>query len=64
MNPIEAQSRAIIAAALIARGAVEIPALPSDGQRLPDAAGERLRQLTDYVYLLLTTDDPYGQESK
>ena len=59
MDPLEAQARAIIAAALIARGAVEIPALPSSGQREPDAAGLRLRELTDYVYRLLTTDEPY-----
>ena len=50
MDPLEAQARAIIAAALILRGAVEIPTLPSPGQRLPDSAGVRLRELTDYVY--------------
>ena len=59
MNPSEAQARAIIAAALIVRGAVEIPTLPSAGQRLPDAAGVRLRELTDYLYQLLTTDEPH-----
>jgi hypothetical protein len=35
MNPWEAQSRAIIAAALIVRGAVEISLLPSEGERAP-----------------------------
>lgn len=60
MNPVEAQARAIIAAALIVRGAVEVPALPSDGQRTPDAAGVRLRELTDYLYRLVTTDEPAG----
>ena len=59
MNPSEAQARAIIAAALIVRGAVEIPTLPSPGQRLPDSAGVRLRELTDYVYRLVTADDPH-----
>jgi hypothetical protein len=59
VDRIEAQSRAIIAAALIARGAVEVPAMPSRGDRIPDAAGFRLRELTDYVYRLLTTDDPH-----
>jgi hypothetical protein len=59
MDPLEAQARAILAAALIARGAVEIPAMPSHGQRVPDPAGVRLRELTDYVYRLLTTEDPY-----
>ena len=58
MDPLEAQARAIIAAALIMRGAVEVPSLPSDGQRLPDTAGMRLRELTDYVYRLVTTGEP------
>jgi hypothetical protein len=62
MDPLEAQARAIIAAALILRGAVEIPTLPSPGQRLPDAAGVRLRELTDYVYQLVTTDEPHEAE--
>jgi hypothetical protein len=62
MDPVEAQARATIAAALIVRGAVEIPAMPSGSQRVPDTAGVRLRALTDYVYLLLTLDDP--QEAK
>ena len=56
MDPSEAQARAIIAAALIVRGAVEVPAIPSGSQRLPDDAGVRLRELTDYVYRLLTID--------
>ena len=56
MDPLEAQGRAIIAAALIVRGAVEIPAMPSSSQRMPDDAGVRLRELTDYVYRLLTID--------
>ena len=58
MDLMEAQARAIIAAALIARGAVEIPALPTDGHQLPDAAGLRLRELTDYIYRLLTIENP------
>jgi hypothetical protein len=58
MDPREAQARAIIAAALIVRGAVEIPALPRDDDRRgPDPAGVRLRELTDYVYRLVTTGD-------
>ena len=56
MDPLEAQGRAINAAALIVRGAVEIPAMPSSSQRMPDEAGVRLRELTDYVYRLLTID--------
>jgi hypothetical protein len=58
MDPVEGQARAIIAAALIIRGAVEVPAMPLGSERVPDAAGVRLRELTDYVYRLLTTDDP------
>jgi hypothetical protein len=58
MDPLEAQARATIAAALIVRGAVEIPLIPTGGQRLPDSAGMRLRDLTDYVYRLLTIDEP------
>jgi len=58
MDPLEVQSKAIIAAALISSGAVEIPAIPSDHQRTPDAAGMRLRELTDYVYRLLAAEAP------
>jgi hypothetical protein len=58
MNPAEAQARAIIGAALIVRGAVEVPAMPSSSQGAPDPAGARLRDLTDYVYRLLTIDEP------
>ena len=51
MDPIEAQSRAMIASALIIRGAV---AVPSGGAHLGHAEGVRLRELTDDVYRLLT----------
>ena len=57
MDPIEAHTRAIIAAALIGRGAVEIPVMPS-AQRASDNAGARLRELTDYVYRIVTADHP------
>jgi len=53
---MEAQTKAIIAAALIVRGAVEVPAIPSGGRS--DSAGLRLRELTDYVFQLLTIDEP------
>jgi hypothetical protein len=62
MDPLEAQARAVIAAALIVRGAVEVPAIPSDSQRLPDDAGVRLRELTDYVYRLLTVESAAAPE--
>ena len=62
MDSGEAQTRAIIAAALIVRGAVEVPAIPSGTERAPDAAGVRLRELTEYVYRLLTMNE--AQEAK
>jgi hypothetical protein len=62
MEPWEAQARATIAAALIVRGAVEIPTMPSRGQRMPDAAGVRLRELTEYVFRLVTSDEPHEAE--
>jgi hypothetical protein len=62
MDPFEAQARSIIAAALIVRGAVEIPTIPSDGKPVLDSAGMRLRELTDYVYRLVTTDEPREPE--
>jgi hypothetical protein len=62
MDPLEAQAKVIIAAALIVRGAVEVPAIPVGIERAPDASGVRLRELTDYVYRLLTTDEPHLSE--
>jgi hypothetical protein len=62
MDPIEAQARSIIAAALIVRGAVEVPAMPYGSQRVQDPAGVRLRALTDYVYRLLTIDEPQQEK--
>jgi hypothetical protein len=62
MDPLEGQTKAIIAAALIVRGAVEVPAMPTDAHRVPDAGGMRLRELTDYVYRLITTDEPHDPE--
>jgi hypothetical protein len=61
MDPLEGQAKAILAAALIVRGAVEVPTVPT-GQRVPDAAGMRLRELTDYLYRLLTTDEPHDPD--
>jgi hypothetical protein len=57
----EIQAKATIAAALIVSGAVETPTLPSRREAAPDAAGLRLRELTDYLYRVVTTaapDDP------
>jgi hypothetical protein len=58
MDPTEVHAKATIAAALIVSGAVEVPSIPLGGDQLPDAAGLRLRELTDYVYRLITLDDP------
>ena len=58
MDSLEAQARATIAAALIMRGAVEIPSMPTGGERSSDKAGWRLRELTDYVYRLVTAEEP------
>ncbi|MGH9345865.1 MAG: hypothetical protein ACRD26_01230 [Vicinamibacterales bacterium] len=54
MDPGEAQAKATIAAALIVRGAVEVPSIPANGEPLSDTAGVRLRDLTDYVYRIIT----------
>lgn len=62
MDPLEGQARAIIAAALIVRGAVEVPSIPSDGERVSDPAGVRLRELTEYVYRLVTSAEPRESE--
>lgn len=58
MDSWEAQARATIAAALIVRGAVEVPSLPAGEDSLPDSGGLRLRELTEYVYRLITADEP------
>ena len=55
MEPSELQARAIIAAALITSHAVEVPTIPPSGDWSQEAAALRLRELTDYVYLMLTT---------
>ena len=56
MDTIEIQAKTMIAAALITSRAVEVPSIPSRGGWAQDAAGMRLRDLTDYVYQLITKD--------
>jgi len=56
MDVSELHAKAIIAAALIASHAVEIPAIPKGGERALDPAAIRLRDLTDYVYRAITRD--------
>ena len=60
MDPLEAQARAVIAAALIVRGAVEVPAIPSGRQALPDDAGVRLNHYMDVLRRELTQAGSVG----
>lgn len=55
MEPAEIQAKATIAAALIVSQAVELPTIPTSGDWSHDAAAIRLRDLTDYVYLMITS---------
>ena len=55
MEPTEIQARAMIAAALIVSHAVETPTIPTTGDWSQDTAAIRLRDLTDYVYQMLTS---------
>ena len=50
MYTSEIHAKAIIAAALIASHAVEVPQLPDANHRADDVAATRLRELTEYVY--------------
>jgi hypothetical protein len=54
MEATEIQAKAAIAAALITSGAVELPTIPTSGDWSKDAAALRLRDLTDYVYQMIT----------
>lgn len=55
MESTEIQARATIAAALIISRAVETPSIPISGDWSHDTAAIRLRDLTDYVYQMLTS---------
>jgi hypothetical protein len=55
MDDVEIYAKATIAAALIASRAVEVPSIPLRGQWGHDAASLRLRDLTDYLYQIITT---------
>ena len=54
MDAAEIQAKATIAAALITSRAVEVPSIPSSGGWAEDTASARLRDLTDYVYQMIT----------
>ena len=60
MEPSEIQARATIAAALIVCRALEVPSIPSGGDWSKDTAALRLRDLTDYVYQMISS--PIGAE--
>jgi hypothetical protein len=55
MEPTEIQAKATIAAALILSRAVEVPTIPTSGDWSHDSAAIRLRDLTDYVYQMITS---------
>jgi hypothetical protein len=58
MEATEIQARATIAAALIMTRAVEVPSIPISGDWSNDTAALRLRDLTDYVYQMITAPQP------
>lgn len=55
MDPMEIHARATIAAALIMSRAVEVPTIPTRGEWSHDTAALRLRDLTDYIYQMIST---------
>ncbi len=55
MEATEIHAKATIAAALIMSRAVEVPTIPTSGDWSRDTAALRLRDLTDYVYLMITS---------
>lgn len=55
MEPSEIHAKATIAAALIMSRAVETPNIPTSGDWSKDTASLRLRDLTDYVYQMITS---------
>jgi hypothetical protein len=58
MEPFEIQARTTLAAALIVSRAVALPTIPTSGEWSNDNASIRLRDLTDYVYQLITAPKP------
>jgi len=54
VEPFEIQAKAAIAAALIVSHAVQTPTIPTRGDWSTDTAALRLRDLTDYVYQIIT----------
>jgi hypothetical protein len=54
MDQFEVQAKVTIAAALIVSRAVELPSISASSHWSKDAAAIRLRDLTDYVYQMIT----------
>ena len=63
MEATEIQVRATIAAALIVSHAVEVPTIPRNDDWSNDTAAVRLRDLTDYVYRVITSPQPADRTS-
>lgn len=57
MDTTEIQARATIVAALIMSHAVELPTIPRKGDWSSDDAAVRLRELTEYVYRVITSPE-------
>ena len=55
MEQSEILAKATIAAALIMARAVEVPTIPTSGDWSHDEAALRLRDLTDYVFQMITS---------
>jgi hypothetical protein len=55
MEATEIHAKATIAAALIVSRAVEVPTIPTSGDWSKDTSALRLRDLTDYVYQMITS---------
>jgi hypothetical protein len=55
MEQSDILAKAAIAAALIVARAVEVPTIPTSGDWSHDAAALRLRDLTDYVFQMITS---------
>ena len=57
MDQSEIHARATIAAALVVSRAVEVPTIRSGGDWSADPVALRLRELTDYVYRIISAPD-------
>lgn len=58
MEAFEVQAKATIASALIVSRAVEVPRIPTYPGSERDPAATRLKDLTEYVYRIITGANP------